>query len=68
MYDEYKCLGVEMESFALFHNANILNKNASCLLTVSNSFITNEETTSEEREKSFNKMIEVALETLVIND
>lgn len=68
MYDEYKCLGVEMESFALFHNANILNKNASCLLTVSNSFVTNEETTSEEREKSFNKMIEVALETLVIND
>lgn len=68
MYNEYNCLGVEMESFALFHNANILNKNAACLLTVSNSFVTNEETTAEEREKSFNKMIEVALETLVVND
>ena len=66
MYDSLGCLGVEMESFALFHNANILNKNASCLLTVSNSFVTGEETTSEEREKSFNQMIEIALETLCI--
>lgn len=68
MYDKYGCLGVEMESFALFHNANILNKKASCLLTVSNSFVTNEETTSEEREKAFNQMIEIALETLELND
>ena len=64
MYDEHNCLCVEMESFALFHNANILNKKAACLLTISNSFITNEETTSEEREKSFNQMIEVALNTI----
>lgn len=64
MYNENKCLGVEMESFALFHNAKILNKKATCLLTVSNSFVTNEETTSEEREKSFNQMIEVALNSL----
>lgn len=68
MYEKYKCLGVEMESFALFHNANILSKNASCLLTVSNSFVTNEETTSEEREKSFNNMIKLALESVIDND
>lgn len=61
---KYGVKAVEMESFALFHNANILNKKAACLLTVSNSFITNEETTSEEREKSFNQMIEVALNSL----
>lgn len=62
MYEEKKCLGVEMESFALFHNASVLGKKAACLLTVSNSFVTNSETTSEEREKSFNEMIELALE------
>lgn len=66
MYDDLGCLGVEMESFALFHNANILNKNAACLLTVSNSFVTGEETTSEEREQSFNQMIEIALESICL--
>ena len=64
MYDKYKCLGVEMESFALFHNASILGKKAACLLTVSNSFVTNEETTSEERQKAFNNMIEIALNSI----
>lgn len=51
-----------MESFALFHNAKVLNKRASCLLTISNSFVTNEETTAEERQNAFTKMIELALE------
>ncbi len=59
---EKKCLAVEMESFALFHNAKILNKNAACILTISDHFITKEETTSEEREKSFTNMIVLALE------
>ena len=30
---------VEMESFALFHVANVLGKNAACLLTISDSFL-----------------------------
>ena len=30
---------VEMESFALFHNANALGKRAACLLTISDSFV-----------------------------
>ena len=55
---------VEMESFALFSNANILNKKAACLLTISNNLVTNEETTSEERQKSFNQMITLALKSL----
>ncbi len=63
MYQEKKCIGVEMESFALFHNANHLQKKAACLLTVSNNFETGEETTSEERQKAFLNMIELALET-----
>lgn len=62
--DKYNCLGVEMESFALFHNAKILNKNASCLLSVTDHFITHEKASSEDREKALNDMIEVALKSI----
>ena len=56
-------LGVEMESAALYATAARLSKNALAILTVSDSFIYPEEnTTSEEREKSFNQMMEIALE------
>lgn len=65
MYDNYGCLGVEMESFSLFHNANVLGKKAACILTVSDSFVLKKETTSEEREKSLKQMIELCLETIV---
>ncbi|MDD3121763.1 MAG: purine-nucleoside phosphorylase [Bacilli bacterium] len=60
--DKYNCVGVEMESFALFANAKYLNKKAACILTVSDSLVTKEYTTAEERQKSFNKMMEIALE------
>ena len=65
LYSEYKCLGVEMESFALFHNAKVLGKNAACILTVSDNLITKEETSSEERQNSFKKMMELALESIL---
>ena len=54
-----------MESFALFHNAQILNKEASCLLTVSDLFFNDDALTSEEREKSLNKMIELGLNAII---
>lgn len=67
--DDYKaiyarsgCTCVEMESFALFHNANVLGKKAACLLTISDSLCTKEETTAEERQNSFTDMMKVALE------
>ena len=60
--DKYNCLGVEMESFALFSNAKFLGKDAACILTVSDSLVTHEATSAEERQKSFNKMMEIALE------
>lgn len=63
LVEKYNTKAVEMESFALFHNANVLGKNATCLLTISDSFITNEETTSEERQTHFNEMIKLALES-----
>ncbi len=56
------CTCVEMESFALFHNANVLGKKAACLLTISDSLCTKEETTAEERQNSFTDMMKVALE------
>jgi purine-nucleoside phosphorylase len=54
---------VEMESFALFHNAHVLGKRAACLLTISDSFVSHVELTAEEREKNFTEMMKVALET-----
>lgn len=60
--DNKKCLAVEMESFALFANAKILNKEAACLLTVSDSLVSGAVTSSEERQKAFNRMMEIALE------
>lgn len=61
-YEKYGCLACEMESFALFHNANVSGKKAACLVTISDSLVTHEATTSEERQNSFNAMIKLALE------
>lgn len=56
---------VEMESFALFHNANVLGKNAACLLTISDSFVTEMALSAEERQKSFKTMMKLALEAAI---
>jgi purine-nucleoside phosphorylase, family 1 (deoD) len=56
------CLGVEMESYALFATAAYFKKKALTLLTVSDSLVTKEETTALEREKTFTAMMEIALE------
>ncbi len=69
--DEYKDIyknhgaeAVEMESFALFANAKALKKKAACLLTVSDSLVTHEATTAQERQEAFTKMMEVALNSI----
>ena len=62
IYKTHGCTSVEMESFALFHNANILGKKAACLLTVSDNLVTHAETTSEERQEAFTSMMRIALE------
>lgn len=59
--DERGCECVEMESFALFTNAKVLGKKAACLLTISDSFVTHEVTTAEERQTAFVNMMEIAL-------
>ena len=58
---EQDCLCVEMESFGLFHNASVSGKKAACILTISDVLSNMQETTAEEREKGFTRMIEVAL-------
>lgn len=63
--DIYGCQCVEMESFALFHNARVSGKQAACILTISDSLVTKEQTTAKERQLSFEKMIMLALESAV---
>ena len=59
---EKGCSVVEMESFALFHNAKVTGKKAACLLTISDSFVRPGILTAEERQNSMTNMIEIALE------
>ena len=57
-------LAVEMESAALYMNAARAGKNALCICTISDSIVNDEPpTTAEERQTSFTKMMELALET-----
>ena len=57
-------LAVEMETAALYANAALSKARALSILTVSDSMVTGEKTTAEERETSFADMIHVALEIL----
>lgn len=61
----YGCIAEEMEALALFHNAKLFNRKASCLLTVSDQLITKEQATIEQREKHFDQMILLALESCI---
>lgn len=63
--EAHQCVAVEMESFALFANAKTLHKNAACLLTISDSFVADENTTPEERQTSFTKMMQIALDAAI---
>lgn len=65
LVEEHKVACVEMESFALFANAQHLGKKAACLLTISDSFVTSEVTSAEERQNSFTAMMEIALNTAI---
>ena len=58
-------LAVEMEAAALYMNAARLGKSALAICTVSDHLLTKEETTSEERQKTFTDMMILALETAI---
>lgn len=65
-WEELGILAVEMECYGLYLTAQKLGKKALGILTVSDSFHLKEQTTPKEREKSFNDMILVALESCLI--
>ena len=58
-------LAVEMEAAALYLNAKRLGKKALAICTVSNHLMREGELTAEEREKSFDEMIKLSLETAI---
>lgn len=55
-------LCVEMEAYALYLNAAASGKNALALLTISDSIVTGEALSAEDRQNTFTKMMEIALE------
>lgn len=59
---EMGILCAEMESSALYLNAAQAGVNALCILTISDHIFRNEQTTQEERQTAFTKMMEIALE------
>lgn len=66
LFNEYGCVAIEMESFALFHNAFLLGKKATCILTISDNVVTKEELSSYDRQNGFDDMIKLALESTLI--
>ena len=61
-------IAAEMEAFALFYTAKMLNKKAACLMTVVDSKYIKEIATPEERERNLRKMIELALNSIKEGD
>ncbi|MCK4259849.1 MAG: purine-nucleoside phosphorylase [Halanaerobiales bacterium] len=62
LWSKFGVLAVEMETAELYTLAAKFKVNALSILTVSDSLVSGELTTSEEREKTFTDMIEIALE------
>ena len=58
-------VSVEMEAFALFYNAKLLNKQAACLMSVVDSKYFENVVTAEERQTGLNNMIKLALESAI---
>lgn len=63
LWAKFGVMAVEMETAALYTLAAKYGVNALAILTVSDSLVTHELTSSEERQKTFMNMVEVALET-----
>lgn len=63
--DGFNPISAEMEAFALFYNANLLNKKASCLMSVVDSKFIKDIATPEERQTGLNNMIKLAIESAI---
>lgn len=65
VFKKHKTVCVEMESNALFLNAKYLNKEASCILTISDSLVKKEATTAIDRQERFLQMAKLALDAII---
>ena len=63
--DDFNPISSEMEAFALFYNAQLLNKNASCLMSVVDSPYITTVATAEQRQTGLNTMIKLALDSAI---
>ncbi|CAH0532821.1 Purine nucleoside phosphorylase DeoD-type [Vibrio stylophorae] len=66
--DKYGILGVEMEAAGIYGVAAEFGAKALTICTVSDHILRGEQTTSEERQTTFNEMIEIALESILLAD
>lgn len=62
---DFNPISAEMEAFALFYVAKILDKKAACLMSVVDSKYITEIATTEERQTGLNNMIKLALESCI---
>ena len=62
---DFNPVSAEMEAFALFYVAKVLNKKAACLMSVVDSKFIKDVATPEERQTGLNNMIKVALESSI---
>lgn len=62
---DFNPVAAEMEAFALFYNAQLLNKKASCLMSVVDSKYIKDIATPEERQTGLNNMIKLALDSAI---
>ncbi len=60
---DFNPVAAEMEAFALFYTAKLLNKKAACLMSVVDSKYIKEVATPEERQSGLNNMIKLALDS-----
>ena len=65
LWAKFGCLALEMETAELYTLAAKYRREALALLTISDHMLTGESTSAEDRQKTFTKMIEVALETAI---
>ncbi len=65
LWAEYGVLAVEMEAAELYTLAAKYGRHALAVLTISDNVVTHEVTSSEERQKTFKTMMEIALEAII---
>jgi purine-nucleoside phosphorylase len=65
LWAKYGCLAVEMECSELYTLAAKFGREALGILTISDSLVTSEITSAEERQTTFTRMMETALETAI---